>query len=151
MKKRLWLLLIAMVLIWKAGDVFLKAAPSYDELLEKNWGITLPWQAQLTEVYASDSGSSFHGDGVRCHVFSYKYEHYVDLMLAWAPMEQKTIFYPTSSAASEAWLDEIHVPKEWRPEYRKCCSWHQSQPDNSEILIFWDNGANLLYVIEKFL
>ena len=146
----LWLLVIAVILIWKMGAV-LPSAPSYEEAMELNWGISLPGQAKLTEVYAADSGSSFHGDGIRYHVFSYEYDHYIDLMLAWSPMEPKTIFYPTVSAAAEAWLDEIKTPLEWRPEYDKCCYRYQSQSDNSEIVIFWDNAAKLLYVIESFL
>lgn len=150
MKKKLWLIVIAVILIWKMGAV-LRVPPSYGETVEANWGIALPWKAQLTEVYASDSGASFHGDGIRVHVYSYEYEEYVQTMLAWYPTEQKTNFYPTVSDAAEAWLDEIQVPKEWRPEYEKCCSWHTSQSDNSELIFFWDNGANLLYVIENFL
>ena len=150
MKKKLWILVIAIILIWKMGAV-LRVPPSYGETMEANWGLALPWQAQLTEVYASDTGSSFHGDGIRCHVYAYEYEEYVRTMAAWYTMEPKTNFYPTAGDASEAWLEELNVPKEWRPDYDKCCSWYQSQSDNSELLIFWDNGAKLLYVIENML
>ncbi|MBQ3257281.1 MAG: hypothetical protein IJA67_07700 [Oscillospiraceae bacterium] len=150
MKKRLWILVIAILLIWKMGAV-LRLPPSYDDILQTNWGIALPRMAQLTEVYAADTGASFHGDGLRCHVYSYEYEEHVRMMAAWYPTEPETIFYPTVGAAAEAWLEELRVPKEWRPDYEKCCSWYASRSDNSELVLFWDNGAKLLYVIESIL
>lgn len=125
--------------------------PSYSSVIKSNWGITLPVKAILTETYEKDSGASFHGDGVRYHVFSYKYEDYIDLMFAWTPNEHKTNFYPTTREAAEVWLDEIDVPSNERPDYSKCCSWSKSQDDNSEIIIFWDNNLNKLYIVESFI
>ena len=123
----------------------------YSRVIEINWGITLPWKARLTEIYEKDSGPSFHGDGVRYHVYSYKYEDYIDLMFAWPPTEYPTNFYATTSKAAEVWLEEIDVPAEERPNYEKCCSWHKAQEDNSEIIFFWDNELNHLYILENFI
>ena len=123
----------------------------YSRVIEINWGITLPWKARLTEIYEKDSGPSFHGDGVRYHVYSYKYEDYIDLMFAWPQTEYPTNFYATTSKAAEVWLDEIDVPAEERPNYEKCCSWHKAQEDNSEIIFFWDNELNHLYILENFI
>ena len=72
-------------------------------------------------------------------------------MFAWTPNEHKTNFYPTTREAAEVWLDEIDVPAEKRPDYEKCCSWSKSQDDNSEIIIFWDNNLNKLYIVESFI
>lgn len=123
----------------------------YSRVIEINWGITLPWKARLTEIYEKDSGPSFHGDGVRYHVYSYKYEDYIDLMFAWPQTEYPTNFYATTSKAAEVWLDEIDVPAEERPNYEKCCSWHKAQEDNSEIIFFWYNELNHLYILENFI
>lgn len=148
-KRALTIAVILIIILTGIG--ILRLFPSYASTIKSNWDISLPIKAVLTETYEKDSGSSFHGDGVRYHIFSYKYEDYIDLMFAWTPNEHKTNFYPTTREAAEAWLDEIDVPAEQRPDYSKCCSWSKSQDDNSEIIIFWDNELNKLYIVENFI
>ena len=150
MKKRA-LAISAILTVMLTGIGILKLFPSYASIIKSNWDISLPIKAVLTETYEKDSGASFHGDGVRYHVFSYKYEDYIDLMFAWTPNEHKTNFYPTSREAAEAWLDEIDVPADERPDYSKCYSWSKSQNDNSEIIFLCDNELNKLYIIENFI
>ena len=125
--------------------------PTYSFIIKSNWDIDLPIKAVLTETYEQDSGTSFHGDGVRYHIFSYKYEDYIDLMFAWSSNGHQTTNYPTTREASEAWLDEINVPTDNRPNYSNCSSWSKSENDNSEIIFFWDSDLNKLYIIEKFI
>ena len=72
-------------------------------------------------------------------------------MFAWTPNEHKTNFYPTTREAAEAWLDEIDVPADERPDYSKCYSWSKSQDDNSEIIFLCDNELNKLYIVENFI
>ena len=148
-KRALTIAVILIIILTGIG--ILRLFPSYASTIKSNWDISLPIKAVLTETSEKDSGASFHGDGVRYHVFSYKYEDYIDLMFAWTPNEHKTNFYPTTREAAEAWLDEIDVPAEQRPDYSKCCSWSKSQDDNSEIIIFWDNELNKLYIVENFI
>ena len=150
MKKRALTIAVILIVIL-TGIGILKLFPSYASTIKSNWDISLPIKAVLTETYEKDSGASFHGDGVRYHVFSYKYEDYIDLMFAWTPNEHKTNFYPTTREAAEAWLDEIDVPADERPDYSKCYSWSKSQDDNSEIIIFWDNELNKLFIVENFI
>ena len=145
------LAIAAILIVILTGIGILKLFPSYASTIKSNWNISLPIKAVLTETYEKDSGASFHGDGVRYHVFSYKYEDYIDLMFAWTPNEHKTKFYPTTREAAEAWLDEIDVPADERPDYSKCYSWSKSQDDNSEIIFFWDNNLNKLYIVENFI
>ena len=148
-KKRIGLLTTCLLAV--AVSIGWRALSDYSRVIEANWGITLPWQARLTEVYQRDSGASFHGDGVRYHVYSYQYEDYIDLMFAWPPTEYPTNYYATTSEAAGAWLDEIDVPADKRPNYANCSSWHTSQKDNSEIIFFWDSEQNLLYIVENFI
>lgn len=150
MKKRALTIAVILIVIL-TGIGILKLFPSYASTIKSNWDISLPIKAVLTETYEKDSGASFHGDGVRYHVFSYKYEDYIDLMFAWTPNEHKTNFYPTTREAAEAWLDEIDVPADERPDYSKCYSWSKSQDDNSEIIFLCDNESNKLYIVEKFI
>ena len=150
MKKKVVITVVVLIMLFVVIG-FLRLFTSYAFTIKSNWDISLPVKAVLTEIYEKDSGSSFHGDGVRYHVFSYKYEDYIDLMFAWTPNEHKTNFYPTTREATQAWLDEIDVPSDERPDYSKCCSWSKSQDDNSEIIFLWDNELNKLYIIENFI
>ncbi len=150
MTKKKWLIVFAILIILSVVGISM-LLPAYSSTLKANWGISLPWKARLSEVYENDSGASFHGDGIRYHVFSYKYEDYIDLMFAWSSVERSTNYYSNVSEAAEAWLDEIVVPIEYRPNYSNCSSWHTSKEDNSEIIFFWDNEANRIYIVENFI
>ena len=151
MKKKRIAIAVAACIIVVVCCIGWRVFSDYSRVIEANWGISLPWKARLTEIYKKDAGASFHGDGVRYHVYSYKYEDYIDLMFAWPPTEYPTNYYATTSEAAEVWLDEIDVPAEERPDYEKCCSWHKSQEDNSEIIFFWDSEQNRLYIVENFI
>lgn len=149
MKKRRIIIPILACLLLLSGILGWRVMSSYSRVIQANWGISLPLKALISEVYEADSGASFHGDGVRYHVFSYKYEDYIDLMFAWSGTEHETHFYSSVSEAADAWLDEIQVPDAKRPNYPDCFSWHRSKEDHSEIIFFWDNDLNRLYIIEN--
>lgn len=101
MKKKAIITVVACIILIAVLSI-LKLFPSYASTIKSNWDVSLPIKAVLTETYEKDSGASFHGDGVRYHIFSYKYEDYIDLMFAWTPNEHKTNFYPTTREAAEA-------------------------------------------------
>ena len=140
------ILTLIIILILGVFELF----PTYSFVIKSNWDIDLPIKAVLTEIYEKDSETSFHGDGVRYHIFSYKYEDYIDLMFAWSAAEHETLHYGSVSKAADAWLDEIEVPENMWPDYGVCGSWHRSKEYNSEIILFWDSERNLLNVIENF-
>ena len=139
-------LIVLVIFLW----VFIPKVPSYSVAIKANWGISLPYKALCTEVYAKDSGPSFQGDGIRYHVFEYKYEDYIDLMFAWSQAEHETGYFASVSAAAESWLDEIEVPQEQRPDYAACGSWHMEKDGGDTILFFWDSQRNRIYTVESF-
>lgn len=123
----------------------------YSTTLNANWEIQLPRKAHYSEVYRKDSGATFHGDGIRYHVFSYQEEKQISRMLDWSDHEEKMIFHSSYSEAITEWLNSIDVPSgEW-PNDSECLSWYESQADNSEIIVLWDAGLKRIYVVESFL
>ena len=54
-------------------------------------------------------------------------------------------------AAAEDWLSQLSVPAEEWPDFEKSACWYQSQSDNSELILFWDESAGRLYALESFL
>ena len=149
MKKKRMILSLAACILIIGSCIGWRIFSDYSRVLNANWGISRPYKALYSEVYAKDSG--VNGDGIRYHVFSYKYEDYIDLMFAWSSNNnRKTLFHDSYSEAAEEWLDEIEVPFEWRPDYEKCFYWYKAQEDNSQLIIFWDDNANRLYIVEEF-
>lgn len=149
-KKRILLaIFVALISIWA---IYQSIVPSYSSVLEANWGIELPMKALCKEVYRKDTGPSFHGDGIRYHVFSYRYEDYIDLMFAWSGnMENKTLFYQSYPEAADIWLGELDIPQEQYPDYDACFCWYKNAHDNSEMIIFWNPEINRLYVVENII
>lgn len=150
MKKKYIIIICVILAIVLVFGIAWNVMSDYSRTLKANWGFELPFFSRYTEVYEKDSGSSFNGDGIRFHVFSYKYEDYIDLMFTWRHMEDVTIFGESYSEAAAEWLAEIDVESEWHPDYENCLYWYRSQEDNSQLLIFWDREQNLLYVLESF-
>ena len=149
-KKRI--LLVVLVTLISVRTIYKSIVPSYASVLVANWGVELPIKALCKEVYKADTGPSFHGDGIRYHVFSYRYEDYIDLMFAWSGnLENETLFYQSYSEASDIWLDELDIPMEQYPDYDICFCWYKSEHDNSEILIFWNPEINRLYIVENII
>ncbi len=123
----------------------------YSTTLNANWGFGLPSKSHYSEVYSKDSGASFHGDGIRYHIFSYKKAEPISEMFDWSNEDKKTIFSFSYEDAVTEWLNRINVPAEELPNYSECLCWYESQYDNSEIIVLWDSGKNRVYIVESFL
>ena len=87
-KKILLVIIVALVTAW---TIFQSIIPSYSSVLEANWGIELPIKALCKEEYEADTGPSFHGDGIRYHVFSYTNSSEIEKMLPWSDLNGNTL------------------------------------------------------------
>lgn len=124
----------------------------YSTTLNVNWGFELPSKSHYSEVYSKNSGSSFHGDGIRYHIFSYKEAEPISEMFDWNNGEdEKTIYSSSYEDAVNEWLNRIDVPTEEFPNYSECLYWYESQEDNSEIIVIWDSSKNRIYIAESFM
>ena len=124
---------------------------SYSFALKANWNIALPHKAECREIFRKNHEPSFHGDGIRYHVFSYQKEDVLDHWVSWQEEERTTKYYETYSESAEAWLDDISVPAEQRPRYEGSLYWYGAKDDNSEILIIRNREEQRLYIVESFL
>ena len=160
MKKKKILLVIIVVLI-SVWTIYRTIVPSYSSVLEANWGIELPIKALCKEVYEADTGPSFHGDGIRYHVFSYVNSSEIEKMLPWSDVNGNTLAwsqiqgedknYQTYCEAADTWLAEQEIPQEQNPDYDNCFCWYKNANGNSEIIIFWNPEINRLYIVENII
>ena len=157
-KKILLVIIVALVTAW---TIFQSIIPSYSSVLETNWDIKLPVKAFCKEVYSEDAGPSFHGDGIRYHVFRFTNSSEIEKMLPWSDLNGNTLAwsqtqgeekrYQTYREATDLWLSELEIPQEQYPEYGSCFSWYKNEHDNSEIIIFWNPEINRLYIVENII
>lgn len=150
-KKVISIILICIIVLSVGILLMRKHLTDYNTTLKANWEISIPSKARYSEIYEKDSGPSFHGDGIRYHIFSYKDHSFVEEMLEWESAEKETIFYGDYSNTVDVWLDTIDIPSEYRPNRSDCLFWYDSKDDNSEIIILWDKENNTLYIVESFL
>ncbi|MBQ9930733.1 MAG: hypothetical protein IJO79_00090 [Firmicutes bacterium] len=150
MKKRI-LLTILIIVLFAATVAMQWDMSGYLKTFEENWGIEFPKQAGCKEAYAKDSGASFHGDGIRYHIFDVEKEERITAALVWQTEDRETIFCESLFTAANQWMDEIQVPQSKRPDYPDCVFWYSSQSDSSELILLWDEDEEELYIIESFL
>lgn len=127
-----------------------KSVSSYEYVMKNNWGIVIPAKAGLHEIYSKDTGASFHGDGTRYHVFSYKEDNEILNLFDWNTNNQQTRHYKSVEETLNNWLEEIGVSDSERPDFDSCVYWYETQLDD-EILILWDKNKKCLYVVEDFM
>lgn len=152
MTRRRFILVVLLVLVVLLFlPQFGSREPAYLSVIESNWDIFPPRQAQWVLLYETDSGPSFHGDGCRYHIYSYEQEEPVAGMFFWSAEEGNTIFSKTYQEEAESWLDALNISRDLRPDYENCLRWYAVQDDNSQILIFWDAAAKSIYVAENFI
>ena len=158
-KKRILLaFLVALISVW---TIYKSPVPSYFSVLEANWGIELPIKALCKEVYEADIGPSFHGDGIRYHVFCYVKSSEIEKILPWSDVNGNTLAwsqtegeakrYQTYREATDLWLSELEIPQDQYPDYDACFCWYKNEHDNSEIIIFSNPETNRLYIVENII
>lgn len=142
---------LAVLILASIINIWNMLFPSYEEMYQGNWGFSLPKSSEYKEVYEKDTGSSFHGDGNRYHVYSYEVGEGIAEMVEWSEMEHNTNYFSSYHEAAEAWLTEIKVEKEAYPIFENVHYYYQRQEDNSELILIWDSVIKKIYVLESFM
>ena len=139
----------AVIVLVIAGLMLSAASQDYADCINANWGIVFPEEAGFTAVYEADEGSSFHGDGLRYHIFEYEEQKPVESMLPWNDNDDKM-----ASGYAETfrrWLDSLDAPMEQRPDYADCKYTYMSENGRDEILLLWNAEEKRIYVAESFM
>ena len=142
--------IIIIIIFGLLGITLYNNLTNYSNVLKLNWNIEFP-RNSIKEIYSANSDTSFNGDGIRYHIFSYKNEDEINELFNWSSEEKETIFYSSYSESINNLLDKINVSKENYPNYSNCMYWYNKQNDNSEIIIILNSNENILYVVESFL
>lgn len=118
----------------------------YTAVVEVNWALSLP--ESLEEIYKTDSGPSFHGDGERYHVLQYAVGSGIESAIPWQtpPVDAAVV------EAAEALMDHLEVPDRLRPDLDECCWYTAVDPSDSRnhLYLLFDPSTLELYILESF-
>lgn len=139
-------LILCVVVILLAGMIAVGHVLKDDSwVLWGNWGLVFPKDAECTQIYKKTSEPSFHGDGIRYHVFRCKNADAMQTAFEWKEISDESI------ETIESWLESIEVPPERRTDFSKCVYEYRSQQDGSELFLLWNSQNSEIYVVESFL
>ena len=130
--------------ILKLSSIF---SMNYAYVLSTNWQICIPASCHPSELYSKDSGTDFHGDGWRYHIFTYEDPASIRTMLEWKSLGPSLTYYENTVSD---WLNELHVPSGKRPDYAECLYWSKARDGDDQIVVLWDERQKLLYTAELF-
>ena len=147
--KKLVIVLIAAVigapLLFFAGSLaYISLRYSGTGIYEANWGLAMP--EGITELYRTDSGASFHGDGYRYAVYDYP--------------EPDGEFDSLLNAGADEYIgerfseiaDELDVPESERPDLDEDFSWRVGRrPADERDKLYMISQGGKLYVAELFM
>lgn len=143
MKKKL-LIIISILLIVFLGRDYIKEKLTrpYHEIIYLNWKINLP--NKYEEIYSTDSGPSFNGDGERYHIFQYKREEGIGVFSSWDSNKNREMEKKVKDI-----LYSLEVPKDKKPNFKKhyyYCT--RNKHGNSDIYLIYFRDTKELFIIE---
>lgn len=143
-KQRYAILLCAAVLLFLLSGCLRPI--SYAETLKANWDLTIP--SGYTILYETDTGASFHGDGVRYDVLEYEDDSVLEDLADWREEQLPTRYADSETQAAEECLSRLDVPAEWEiPDGD--CRYDCIIKDNCEMLLFWHTPDRRLYIVQN--
>ncbi len=124
--------------------IMVKEHNRYYHIINSNWNINLP--REYEEIYHTDSGPSFHGDGERYAIFQYENLDEINSLLEW---ENKNDYV---EPRIKEILDNLEVSKEYYPDFNNDFRYYYKiKEDRSEIYIILNSKLKKVYIIEHFI
>ncbi|MGG7078388.1 hypothetical protein [Clostridium sardiniense] len=148
-EKNIIAIILVMVVITSiiVGSViynYIKKHNIYSNIIESSWGIEL--SKNYDELYATDSGESFLGDGQRYHVFKFKDTEDLNIDKRLSLKNDKDEIL---EANIEEILKNLSVAKENYPDFNKEYSYYfKTEEDSSKLYMVNFKDSNTLYVVE---
>lgn len=114
----------------------------YTSAIYTNWSIQLP--SSYTEVYSTDDGQSFNGDGRRYHVFQYEDINDIENSLNWKTNKNTIAENQVIEIMNNLDIDEMYLMK-FDQTYKYVEKYGGDGSSLFLILI-----EDMLYVVEEF-
>lgn len=139
------IIVVVLAITLVGGYSIYRVNENYLNIIESNWGVQLPINAE--EIYVSDSGASFLGDGRRYHVYQYEDNGDARNCLSWT--SDKDVFLEKKIRDI---LKELDVAKENYPDFQlEYKRYSEYDNDKSQMDILYFEELNKMYVIEDIM
>lgn len=133
--------LLAVVLV---ATFWFLSKPTYLHIIKLNWEVDLPTGCE--QLYEQDTGPSFHGDGLRYHVFAYRRAPKLEGDWLAAPLAE------ADRQEVERILSKLQVDGADAPAFERVThTLTRRQRDNSTLYMLYAADNQRLFVIEHFI
>ena len=141
MKKRIvYIGVVGCVIILLSACAY--SIQDYTSAIYANWSIQLP--SSYTEVYSTDDGQSFNGDGRRYHVFQYEDINDIENSLDWKTNKNTIVENQVIEIMNNLDIDDMYL-MDFEQTYRYIEKYDGDGSSMSIILI-----EDMLYIVEEF-
>ena len=99
--------------LWSNGALFLDSK----DVIYENWHVSLPEGGK--EIYYTDSGANFHGDGQRYSVYKYDNEETISNAFEWKNKKDKNIEEEIKEVLQYLKEEKVKIPEKYKIDFNK--------------------------------
>lgn len=131
--------------LWSNGKLFLDS----EDVIYENWHIRLPEGGE--EIYYTDSGASFHGDGVRYSVYKYDNKETISNVFNWKNKKDKNIEEEIKELLQYLKEDNVKIPEKYKIDFNKKYKYIRKidDYDDSKLYLIYIIDEKRIYVVEN--
>lgn len=131
--------------LWSNGKLFLDS----EDVIYENWHIRLPEGGE--EIYYTDSGASFHGDGVRYSVYKYDNKETISNTFNWKNKKDKNIEEEIKELLQYLKEDNVKIPEKYKIDFNKKYKYIRKidDYDDSKLYLIYIIDEKRIYVVEN--
>ena len=118
-----------------------------EDVIYENWNIRLPQNGE--EIYYTDSGASFHGDGERYSVYEYENKEIINSDFDWKNKKDEDMEREIKEVLEKLKEQDVKISEEYKIDFNKKYEYiRKTKDDNSELYLIYIIEENKIYVIE---
>lgn len=131
--------------LWSNGKLFLDS----EDVIYENWHIRLPEGGE--EIYYTDSGASFHGDGVRYSVYKYENKETISNAFNWNNKKDKNMEEEVKDVLQSLKEDNVKIPEKYKIDFNKKYKYIRKidDYDDSKLYLIYIIDEKRIYVVEN--
>lgn len=118
-------------------------------MIYENWHVRLPEGGK--EIYYTDSGANFHGDGQRYSVYKYDNEETISNAFEWKNKKDKNIEEEIKEVLQYLKEENVKIPEKYKIDFNKKYKYiiKIDDHDDSKLYLIYISDEKRIYVIEN--
>ena len=131
--------------LWSNGALFLDSK----DVIYENWHVRLPEGGK--EIYYTDSGANFHGDGQRYSVYKYDNEETISNAFEWKNKKDKNIEEEIKEVLQYLKEENVKIPEKYKIDFNKKYKYRTKidDHDDSKLYLIYIIDEKRIYIVEN--